>query len=57
MVDTISMDSFEAELDDALVSAHVSREEFIERGLADELEDEGLRALWLIAGPVLTSDG
>lgn len=57
MVQTISRDAFETELDEALALAGMTRALFIERGRADDLESEELRTLWLIAGPVLLLDG
>lgn len=40
-------------IDEELAKAGVSREQFVALGRADELDDDRLRDLWLMLGPVL----
>ncbi|MFO7280843.1 MAG: hypothetical protein C0P77_010610 [Thermoanaerobacterales bacterium] len=40
-------------IDEELAKAGVSRERFVALGRADELDDDRLRDLWLMLGPVL----
>lgn len=53
MVQTISRDTFEAQLGEALERAGTTRDEFIEDGREGRLDSEELRTLWLIAAAVL----
>jgi hypothetical protein len=51
----VSPDELVAAVIEALEAAHLSLAEFVQLGRADELEDDRLRDLWLMLGPVIES--